>query len=98
MLAASSSAAGRVRCGWHSPSGEFVGVAGVFVAPDGIEISALFHAVTDEAADGGGALDSALVAGFLRVLRFGDGVAVVAQILHEVVREFVGDEFRGERA
>jgi len=79
------------------PGAEFVGVAGVFVADDGVEIVDLFHAGFDEAADGGGAFHAFAVVALGGVFRSVDGLAVVGEVGDEIGGEFVGDEAGGER-
>ena len=79
------------------PGAEFVGVAGVFVAHDGVEVVDLFHAGFDEAADGGGAFHAFAVVALGGVLRGINGFAVVGEVGDEIGGEFVGDEARHER-
>ena len=79
------------------PGAELVGVAGVFVVDDGVEVVDLFHAGGDEAADGGGAGDAGAVVALGGVAGVVDGLAVVGEIGNEIGGEFVGDELGDER-
>ena len=78
------------------PGAEFVAVAAVFVVHDGVEVVDLFHAGFDKATDGGGAFHPFAVVALHLVLCVVDSGAVVREVLHEVGREFVGDELRGD--
>jgi len=78
------------------PGAEFVGVAGVFVVHDGVEVFDLFHAGSDEASDGAGALDAAFAAAFLIVFGAVNGLTVGQEVLGKGGGKFFGDKLGDE--
>ena len=83
------------------PAAEFVGVASVFGAHDGVEVVGFLHAFLRETAKGGGVFHAALVAGIELLVGRGDVVEIALEVIDEGGGEFVrgeaGDEggFRG---
>jgi hypothetical protein len=78
------------------PRAELVCVTGVFVIQDGVKVVHFFHACFDEASNGAGAGDAVLAVALDAGPFVVEGGAVIREVLHEVGRQFLGDEFRGK--
>lgn len=83
---------GTLDVGGAFPSGEFVGVAAVFVLHDGVEAGDDVLGVAEEGVDSGGVFDAFEVVADFSAVDVAEGLEVGAEVLDEVGGNLEGDE------
>ena len=88
---------GALGAGGTFPSGEFVGVAAVFVLDGGIKAGDDGLGLAEEGLDGGGTFDAFEVVAVFAGVAVVQRIAVGAEVGDEVGGDFVGDEVGAQR-
>lgn len=91
---ASSRAGGAFEVGGALPGAELLGLAGVFVVHDGVELLHVLDGAAEDLANEGGAFDAFLRFALVALVGGAEGIAIGAEVGDEILRQFVGDEFR----